>query len=101
VAEGVVAGPAPDERDGARELDRLVGVEVVTASPVSGSVVRESWPNQIDPSETTSWVTTPERSLRRSEMSRSARKWSLIGANCPTATLANAVYSPSVANIHG
>ena len=29
VAEAVVAGPAPDQRDDARELDRLVGVEVV------------------------------------------------------------------------
>ena len=29
VAEAVVAGPAPDQRHDARELDRLVGVEVV------------------------------------------------------------------------
>ena len=70
-------------------------------SPVAGSVWRESLPNQIEPSEITSCVTTPERSLRMSEISRSARRWSSIASNWPTATLANAVYSPSVANIHG
>ncbi len=61
----------------------------------------ESWPNQIEPSETASWATTPERSLRMSEMSRRPTRWSLICSNWPTATLAKAVYSPSVANIHG
>ena len=70
-------------------------------SPVAGSMWRESLPNQIEPSEITSWVTTPERSLRMSEIWRNARRWSLIASNWPTATLANAVYSPSVANIHG
>ena len=38
VAEAVVAGPAPDQRDGARELDRLVGVEVVLARRGSAGV---------------------------------------------------------------
>ena len=67
----------------------------------SGLVLRESWPYQIEPSEMTSCVTTPERLLRRSEMSRSARRWSLIASNCPTDTDANAVYSASVPKSHG
>ena len=68
---------------------------------VSASKRRESRPNQFEPSEITSCVTTPEPSLRISDTSRSPRRWSLICSNWPTATLANAVYSPSVANIHG
>ena len=70
VAERVVAGPAPDQRDGARELDRLVRVEVVLALAGRRSTKRESCPNQFVPSETTSWVTTPEPSLRISDTSR-------------------------------
>ena len=67
----------------------------------SGFVCRESWPNQIDPSATASCTTTPLPGLRISEMSRSARRWSSIARNCPTATLANAVYSASVPKIQG
>ena len=59
VAERVVTGPPPHQRNGARELDRLVGVEVVCVVPSVGRL-RESWPNQIEPSDTTSWTTTPE-----------------------------------------
>jgi hypothetical protein len=61
----------------------------------------ESWPNQIEPSETASCTTMPDRSLRTSEMSRSARRWSLATSNWPRATAAKFVYSPSVAKIHG
>ena len=49
----------------------------------------------------TSCTTLPELPLRISEMSRSARVWSLIASNWPTVTAANAVYSASVAKIHG
>ena len=62
---------------------------------------RESSPNQFEPSEITSWVTMPDPSLRISDTSRRPIRWSLIASNWPMATLANAVYSPSVANIHG
>ena len=58
-------------------------------------------PYQTDPSVTTSCATLPLRALSASEMSRSASRCSLIASNCPTATDANAVYSPSVANSHG
>ena len=67
----------------------------------SVAVVWESWPNQIDPSDTASCTTTPERLLRTSEMSRSVRRWSLATSNCPRAMAAKFVYSPSVAKIHG
>ena len=67
----------------------------------SAAVVCESWPNQIDPSETASCTTTPERSLRMSEMSRSVRRWSSATSNWPSAMAAKFVYSPSVAKIHG
>jgi hypothetical protein len=67
----------------------------------SAAVVCESWPNQIEPSETASWTTMPERLLSTSEMSRRARRWSLAVSNCPSATAAKFVYSPSVAKIHG
>ena len=40
----------------------------------SGLVVWLSWPNYTEPSETVSWTTIPERLLRMSEMSRSARR---------------------------
>ena len=102
VAEPVVAGPAPDQRDGARVLDRLVGVEVVR--PVRAARV----------------VAEPVRALRDHLVGDDARpvvedlghvaqadqvvldrRWSLIGSNWPSATAANAVYSPSVANSHG
>ena len=49
----------------------------------------------------TSCTTLPESPLMTSETSRSAIAWSLIASNWPTATAANAVYSPSVANSHG
>ena len=42
-----------------------------------------------------------EAPLTMSDASRSARMWSLIASNWPTATIGNAVYSPSVANSHG
>ena len=70
------------------------------AAPVEPAL-RSSLPYQMEPSATTSWTTTPEPSLRSSEMSRSARMWSLIGPNCPSATDACAVYSPSTPNSHG
>ncbi len=67
----------------------------------SGFVRRPSRPNQIEPSDTTSWTTTPERALSWSEMSRSARRWSSIASNWPSETEACAVYSPSTPNSHG
>ena len=67
----------------------------------SGFVVCESWPNQTEPSATVSCTTMPERLLSTSEMSRSVRRWSSAVWNWPSATAANAVYSPSVAKIHG
>ena len=67
----------------------------------SGLDWRESWPNQIEPSETASCTTTPERLLRMSEMSRRARRWPSIVSNWPIDAAANAVYSPSVPKIHG
>ena len=68
-------------------------------APVVG--LRESWPNQFEPSEITSWVTMPDPLLRISDTSRRSSMWSLICSNWPMVTLANAVYSASVANIHG
>ncbi len=70
-------------------------------TPVVGFVVRESLPCQMEPSATTSCTTTPDPSLSWSEMSRSARMWSLIGPNWPSVTDACAVYSPSTPNSHG
>ena len=67
----------------------------------SALVVWESWPNQTEPSETTSWTTMPEPSLRTSEMSRSVRRCSSAVSNWPSASAGNAVYSPSVAKIQG
>ncbi len=67
----------------------------------SGFVVTLSWPKYTEPSDTVSCTTIPELWLRMSEMSRSAIRWSSIVWNWPSATAANAVYSPSVANIHG
>ena len=63
--------------------------------------VLESCPNQIEPSVTDSCTTTPERLFRMSDTSRSARRWSSAVWNCPSATAAKFVYSPSVANSHG
>jgi hypothetical protein len=76
-------------------------VSSVLKSLILVSGFTESWPNQIDPSETASCTTIPERLLRTSEMSRSVRRWSLAVSNWPSATAAKFVYSPSVAKIHG
>jgi hypothetical protein len=67
----------------------------------SGLVCRESCPNQMEPSATDSCTTTPERSLRMSEMSRRVRRLALMVSNWPTETAAKAVYSASVPKIHG
>ena len=75
-------GPAPHQRDGARELDRLVGVEVVRRAPVCGLPRVVAEPDRAVGDD--SWATTPERPLRISEMSRSTRRWSSIAANWPT-----------------
>jgi hypothetical protein len=58
-------------------------------------------PKNTVPSETTSCTTLPLAPLSARLTSRSARRWSAIGSNWPSATDANAVYSPSVANSHG
>ena len=71
---------------------------LTVSSVLPGSVLE---PNQIEPSVTTSCTTLPDPSLAISDTSRSARMWSIVGSNWPSATLANAVYSPSVPNIHG
>ena len=57
-----------------------------------------SAPKYTAPSGVTSCTILPLSGLMTSETSRSARRWSLITANCPAATAANAVYSPSVPN---
>jgi hypothetical protein len=43
----------------------------------------------------------PELPFRITETSRNARAWSLMASNWPALTDANAVYSASVAKIHG
>ena len=100
VAEPVVPGP--------RQLSATAPGNLIVSSLLksfvlvpSAAVVCESWPNQIDPSDTASWTTIPDPSLSTSEMSRSVRRWSLATSNWPRATAAKFVYSPSVAKIHG
>ena len=58
-------------------------------------------PNHTEPSVTISCATLPLRALSASEMSRSAEQVLLDRLELADATEANAVYSPSVANIHG
>ena len=73
VAEAIIAGPPPEQGDGIGELDRLVGVEVVA----DGSVRVGSAGVMPEPDGTVGHrlvVTTPEPSLRMSEMSRRARR---------------------------
>src|SRR5689334_25247720 len=45
-------------------------------------LVCESWPYQIDPSETDSCTTTPDRLFRLSELSRSSRSCYSLVWNC-------------------
>ena len=81
-----------------RQISATVLGNLTVSSVLPGSLF---WPNQFAPSAVISCVTLPERSLTMSEMSRSARMWSSIALNWPVVTLANAVYSASVAKIHG
>ena len=57
-------------------------------------------PKKTEPSVTTSCTTLPEFPLSMRLTFRSARRWSFMGSNCPAATLAKAVYSPSVPKSH-
>ena len=77
---GAPADPKPSACDDG-PFGRGTGGRLTYAVEPSAFVERESWPNQIDPSETTSWVTTPERSLRMPDTSRNARRCSLIASN--------------------
>ena len=70
----------------------------VVSSVLPGSA---SVPKYTEPSVTTSWTTLPLSPLIARLTSRRARRWSTIGSNWPSATLAKAVYSPSVPNSHG
>ena len=58
-------------------------------------------PKYTSPVGITSCTTLPLPSFIRSLTSRSACRWVRTMSNCPAATLANAVYSPSVPKIHG
>ena len=81
-----------------RQISATALGNLVVSSVLPGSAF---WPNHIEPSETNSCPTLPERPLTMSDASRSARMWSSIGPNWPIATIGNAVYSPSVPNSHG
>ena len=82
--------PAPQQRNRARELHRLVGVAVVgVGAEVDGAVAHHlvhdlAAARVVDHAHV---AQRPQMVHHRSEL--------------PTATLANAVYSPSVANSHG
>jgi hypothetical protein len=74
----------------------LGNLAVSSVLPASASA-----PKYTEPSVMTSCTTLPLEPLMTMLASLSARRCASIGSNWPSATEANAEYSPSVANIHG
>jgi hypothetical protein len=96
------AKPYISRRNASSPVQRQTSATVLGSLAVSSVLPGSaSAPKYTVPSVTTSCTTLPLSPLRTWLTSRSARRWSLIGSNWPSATDANAVYSPSVANSHG